>query len=64
MPETKTIEKDEFKIFLLKQLYDLVDNNGFNSLERPKQLMFLKEPFSVENGILTPTMKFKRSVAK
>ena len=35
-----------------------------NSLETPKQLMFLKEPFSIENELMTPTMKFKRAVAK
>jgi len=42
----------------------LADKNGFNSLERPKQLMVLREAFSVENSLLTPTMKFKRAVAK
>ena len=36
----------------------------FNSLEKPCQLMLLKEPFSIENEYLTPTMKMKRNVAK
>jgi len=36
----------------------------FNSLEKPGQLMLLKEPFTIENEYLTPTMKMKRNVAK
>jgi len=36
----------------------------FNSLEKPCQLMLLKEPFTIENEFLTPTMKMKRNVAK
>jgi long-chain acyl-CoA synthetase len=36
----------------------------FNSLEKPGQLMLLKEPFTIENEYLTPTMKMKRNIAK
>ena len=39
-------------------------SNGFNSLEKPKQITVLREQFSVENGLLTPTMKVKRNIAK
>jgi long-subunit acyl-CoA synthetase (AMP-forming) len=42
----------------------LAKENNFNSLEKPKQIMLLKDPFTVESDILTPTFKLKRNVAK
>lgn len=36
----------------------------FNSLEKIKGLHIASEPFSIENGILTPTMKIMRHSAK
>jgi long-chain acyl-CoA synthetase len=38
--------------------------NKFNSLEKPKQICLLADPFTVESDILTPTMKLKRNIAK
>lgn len=46
------------------QICELADANKFNALEKPKQIRFLLEPFSVENDMLTPTFKLKRNVAK
>lgn len=37
---------------------------GLNGLEKPKGLYLQMEPYSVENGLLTPTMKLKRNIAK
>ena len=45
-------------------LWQLADEHLFNPLERPKQITLLKDPFTVESDILTPTMKLKRNVAK
>jgi long-chain acyl-CoA synthetase len=42
----------------------LANSQKLNSLEKPKQLTLLKEPFTDQNGYLTPTMKLKRNVAK
>ena len=42
----------------------LANSQKLNSLEKPKQLTLLKEPFTDQNGFLTPTMKLKRNVAK
>ena len=64
IPENMDTNIHEFKLLLLRKLIKLADQNGFNSLERPKQVMIMREPFTVENGMLTPTMKFKRAVAK
>lgn len=40
------------------------DRNKLNSLERPKQLRLILDPFTIENDLLTPTMKLKRHEAK
>ena len=47
-----------------EDVYRLATENKFNSLEKPKQIMLLKDPFTIESDILTPTMKLKRNVAK
>jgi len=35
----------------------------FNSLEKPKRIVLLWDPFTIENDFLTPTMKLKRNIA-
>lgn len=42
----------------------LAAENKFNSLEKIKHIYLTQELFSIENEILTPTMKIKRNVAK
>jgi long-chain acyl-CoA synthetase len=37
--------------------------NNFGSYEIPKKFIFLSEDFSLENGMLTQTMKLKRNIA-
>jgi long-chain acyl-CoA synthetase len=53
---------------LLEEIFDglMVLANGakFNSLEKPKQIQLLADPWTIENEYLTPTMKMKRNVAK
>jgi long-chain acyl-CoA synthetase len=36
----------------------------FSGLEKIKQILLLIDPFTIENEILTPTMKIKRNIAK
>ena len=38
--------------------------NGLKGFELPKKIYLFKDKFSVENKIITPTMKIKRHVAK
>jgi long-chain acyl-CoA synthetase len=49
---------------VMKDVYALAAENKFNSLEKPKQIKLLLDPFTVESDILTPTFKLKRNVAK
>jgi len=65
----KTVDDAVLKDNALKQavLDDLNDHateSKFNTLEKPAQMMLMKEPFSIENDYLTPTMKMKRNIAK
>ena len=49
---------------LYRQLLDstLTRENGFRTLERVATFAVLAEPMTIENGLLTPTMKVKRHV--
>ena len=42
---------------------ELAKVNDFASIEMPRKIMLLKDPFTVQDGLLTPTMKLKRNIA-
>jgi long-chain acyl-CoA synthetase len=49
---------------ILDNLLELAKVNKFSGLEKIKKIYVTSEPFSIENEILTPTMKIKRNIAK
>lgn len=53
-----------FRQEVYDDLIKLATHNKFNSLEKPKQMRLLIDPFTVESDLLTPTMKLKRNIAK
>jgi len=55
---------NDLKQLIYDDLIKLAGGNKFNSLEKPKQIVLLKDAFSQEDDLLTPTMKLKRNVAK
>ena len=58
------MEHDGLKMDVYDDMLALAVKNKFNTLEKPKQLKLLKDPFSVENDMLTPTFKLKRNIAR
>jgi len=55
------LKKDETKKFLENEIVNQLKAN-YGSYEIPRKFIFIDEPFSLENGMLTQTMKLKRRV--
>ncbi len=55
------VEREELKTFLEKEIVKQLKET-YGSYEIPKRFIFTAEPFSLENGALTQTMKLKRRV--
>jgi long-chain acyl-CoA synthetase len=53
------LKKDETKKFLENEIVNQLKTT-YGSYEIPKKFIFIPEPFSLENGMLTQTMKLKR----
>lgn len=54
---------DTLRNAVLEDIKRLADANKFNSLEKPKQIKLLKDPWT-DQDLLTPTQKMKRNDAK
>lgn len=54
------LELPEFKKKLMEDLIQTGKDNGLKGYEQIKNVYFTKEPFSMENDLLTPTGKIKR----
>ncbi|HNR88690.1 MAG TPA: long-chain fatty acid--CoA ligase [Spirochaetota bacterium] len=55
------IKRKECTDFLEKEIIDTI-KGSYGSYELPKKFIFATEPFTLENGTLTQTMKLKRRV--
>ncbi|MGA3280992.1 MAG: long-chain fatty acid--CoA ligase [Smithella sp.] len=55
------LKKDETRKFLEKEITDSLKST-YGSYEIPKGFIFIDQPFSLENGMLTQTMKLKRRI--
>mgnify|MGYP000123770966 CR=1 FL=1 len=51
------------KKLILDSMNELATANKFNGLERVKKVHLHSEEFSIEGGLLTPSMKVKRNIA-
>jgi len=58
------MHKKELKQAVLDNLLELAKANKLSGLEKIKKIHLINEPFTIENEILTPTLKIKRNIAK
>ena len=58
------LESADFKKLILEDMNRLATENQCSSLEKPKAVHLVADPFTVDNDILTPTFKLKRNIAK
>ena len=63
-PDQVYVDQESYAAVVLESIHQVAKAQKFNSLEKPKRIYLTKEPFSVENDMLTPTFKMKRNVAK
>jgi long-chain acyl-CoA synthetase len=61
---TAHLNDDDIQKAILDNLLELAKVNKFSGLEKIKKIYVTSDPFSIENEILTPTMKIKRNIAK
>ena len=57
-------DNDELKKEIIKSISIYGKSNDLKGFEIPKKIHLCKERFSIENQIITPTMKIRRHVAK
>ena len=57
-------DEDDIKKEVIKDIDTYGRKNDLKGFELPKKIYLCKEPFSIENQIITPTMKIRRHQAK
>ena len=57
-------DSQDLKADIVKELDKYGRSNGLKGFELPKKIHLTKERFSIENQIITPTMKIRRHIAK
>ena len=61
--DSDLFNNNDIKKIVLDNLTDLAKTNKLSGLEKIKAIYLTSDPFSIENDILTPTMKIKRNIA-
>lgn len=58
------VNNEDLKMHVMQDILKIAKENRFNSLEKPKQIQLIFEPWTPEMDVLTPTLKLKRNVAR
>ena len=61
---TKYYDDEDLKKDILSNLEELGKNNDFKGFEIIKKVHLCREPFTIENDLVTPSLKIKRHIAK
>ena len=61
--DSDLLNNKDIKKIVLDNLADIAKTNKLSGLEKIKAIYLTSDPFSIENDILTPTMKIKRNIA-
>ena len=61
---TQYYDNADLKADIVHQLELFGKENGFKGFEIIKKVYISKEPFTVDNDLVTPTLKIRRHVAK
>lgn len=64
MDMAKLILDDRFTKEVMNQMNIVANEAGLKGFEKVKSIQLILTPFSSENGLLTPTLKLKRTSAK
>ncbi|MBT4910527.1 MAG: long-chain fatty acid--CoA ligase, partial [Alphaproteobacteria bacterium] len=63
-------EEDKISKLKDKEIHDLISsevkkaNENLSSIEKIRKFIIVRDPFSTDNGLLTPTMKIRRHKIK
>ncbi len=58
--DAKNLDKDEVKHGLIETMKDI--NTKLDKHEKMKKMVIMKEEWTVDNNLLTPTLKVKRNI--
>ena len=61
--DSDLFNNNDIKKIVLDNLTDIAKTNKLSGLEKIKAIYLTSDPFSIDNDILTPTMKIKRNIA-
>jgi len=57
----QNIKTEDASKLILENIQELLKSKNFKKLEIPSKIIILENDFSVENGLMTPSMKLKRN---
>lgn len=58
------LANEEFNKAVIEDMNSIAAKNKLSGLEKLKQILIIEKPFTIEDDIMTPSMKLKRNVAK